>query len=212
VRSRTSLSGAGIAGAIIGPLAGVALIIALVVLFLRNKNRKAPVPEPASEPASEPDKAPVSQMQSPSSGHPTQYGQYSGGKESFQTYSTDASRPVSMPPVYGGQSSPATLNELPVTHYGQGSLGPMNELPATRYGQAVPATVNELPGTHYNQGSPEMRSELPATHYGQQPETVDYYPSPNGPPPGSVELPVPTSQYNQASIGPYYPPEVKSPT
>jgi hypothetical protein len=83
------VSGALVAGAVVGPICGVALILGLVFLFLRRRRINTP---PGTTPT-----ASEAHPQHPPSGYPTSAGSYGEGKELAYVNAGHMSPPIGVP-------------------------------------------------------------------------------------------------------------------
>jgi hypothetical protein len=87
--SSSNVSGAVIAGAVVGPICSVALLLGLVFLFLRQRRSKPPAAEVSSN------------TQPPPPGPIAPFGDYMAAKPELDAVNTPNSRrPVSIPPAY----------------------------------------------------------------------------------------------------------------
>jgi len=96
--SSSNVSGAAIAGAVVGPICGVALLLGLVFLFLRQRRSKPPAAEVSSN------------LQPPPPGPIAPFGDYIAGKPELDVVNAPNShRPVSIPPAYPGTKNVETI-------------------------------------------------------------------------------------------------------
>lgn len=92
--SSSNISGAAIAGAVVGPICGVALLLGLVFLFLRQRRSKPPAAEASPN------------HQPPPPGPTAPFRDYVTGKPELDAVKAPNSyHPVSIPPVF-----PSTRN------------------------------------------------------------------------------------------------------
>lgn len=179
-------SSAAIAGVVVGPICGVALILGLVFMLLRRRrNKDIPSVDPSQPitqqypPQTQHYPPPTQQHQQYpqlTGGYSTQFGAYGDGNETVQVpNTTESNKPMSMPPAYVAPSSPESLIDntaigamaLPQQQpqqqewmNNQTPLQPSVQLPQMQIQGGRPATV--LPaelGT--NQQFTKMPSELP---------------------------------------------------
>jgi len=106
-QSRSNISGATIAGAVVGPICGVALLLGLVFLFLRERRRKPPAANVSLDP----------QPQPPPPGPVTSFKYYTADKPELDAVNAPHSpHPVSIPPAYPGTEqveTTAAMNYMP---------------------------------------------------------------------------------------------------
>lgn len=121
--SSTNISGAAIAGAVVGPICGVALLLGLVFLFLRERRRKPP----AADVSSNPQPPPISP------GPIVPFGDYTAGKLELDAVNAPhTSRPVCIPPAYPGAEQVETavvMKDIPSPTMHSAELGIQSPMP-----------------------------------------------------------------------------------
>ena len=163
--SNSNISGAAIAGAVVGPICGVALLLGLVFLFLRQRRSKPPAAE--ASPASWP----------PPSDPIAPFGDYTAGKSMLDAVNAPNShRPVSIPPAYPGTGNVETVvatNDMPLPTMSHGTevaahlpvpIGPQSEAQVQQQTQSqqVPARRPVVAELGTNPRVRGMPPELPA--------------------------------------------------
>jgi hypothetical protein len=155
--SSSNISGAAIAGAVVGPICGVALLLGLVFLFLRQRQSKPPAAEVSSNPQPSPP------------GPIAPFGYYIVGKPELDAVNTPNShRPVSIPPAYPS----IAMKDMPSPTMSHGTeVGAHSPIPIGQQSgahvqpqiqsQQVPARRPVMAELRANPPARGMRPELP---------------------------------------------------
>jgi predicted lipid-binding transport protein (Tim44 family) len=122
------VSGALIAGAVVGPICAVALILGLAFLFLRQRRNNTLT---AITPT-----LPEAQTQPPQSGYTTAFGSYGDGKEAPLVNVGPASPSMSVPSAYNSYGAPGGAAALAGAHHSE-----INAQPPFQAAQSVGKTL-----------------------------------------------------------------------
>ena len=136
-----NISGAAIAGAVVGPICGVALLLGLAFLFLRRRRTSPTIAEASTEAST------YVKPLNPGLGGAT-FGGYSESKPGPDLNTTHTIRPMSIPPAYPGP----------------GEVGPniaMNTMPTHTNEAGIPP--QPVVGAQQQAGSYEMPTRRPVT-------------------------------------------------
>lgn len=143
--SNHTVSGGAIAGAVVGPICGVALLLGLAFLCLRRRRSNLPSAEPSTH------------GQPPNQGLGATFGSYGEGKPEPDLHAKDIIRPMSIPPAYPGLEK-------------AGPNIPMNEM--TTHTRVIGVPLQPEVGVQQQVGSHQVPRRPVAAELGTNPQVT----------------------------------------